>query len=81
MTRHIITIPSVSGNDVQKIYQGMVPPDFDRIVVGYPNTTTETYSYYLWDNLSADYILKGRIEAVYTDATKENLSVVTRVSI
>jgi hypothetical protein len=81
MTRHIITLPQTPLNSAQKVYQGLIPPEFDRIMVEYPDTVTEVYKYYLWDVTSSGYVLKGTIEAVYTDATKDNLSVVTRLSI
>lgn len=54
---------------------GIVTVPYDYISVAYPNTTTEVYSYYIG---GAGGTLVATVTVVYTDATKANISTVTK---
>jgi hypothetical protein len=81
-----MTIVNDSGNEVLRkaavvidptsyalrIGYGMVPPSYDQVVVTYPSSISEVFTF----KLSAATI--GVITLVYTDSTKEFLSTATR---
>lgn len=69
-----MVIDPVSQTDLQNL-QGFVLPQYDYIGVGYPNATTETYTYRTG---GAAGTVVGTITVVYSDSTKTTLLSVTK---
>ncbi len=53
-----------------RVYQGMMPPYYDRVDVAYPDTVTEDYAFSVWNDVTAVYDLMSSLRIVYTDDTK-----------
>lgn len=65
-----------------RVYQGIMPPYWDRLDIAYPDTVTEDYAFSTKTSDSSDaspvYELMACIRLVYTDDTKCLLSSVTK---
>lgn len=65
-----------------RVYQGIMPPYWDRLDVAYPDTVTEDYAFSTKTASSSDaspvYELMACIRIVYTDTTKCLISSVTK---
>ena len=56
-----------------RVYQGMMPPYYDRVDIAYPNTTTENYAFSTFNPDSETFELMATIQLVYTDESKSLL--------
>ncbi len=54
----------------QRVYQGMMPPFYDRVDVAYPDTITETYAFSTFDAETQVFQLMATISLTYTDDSK-----------
>ena len=62
---------TLNGNGQLRVETGGFNlPLYDKIIVTYPTTTTEVYTY------EREAVEVGSIEVTYTDQTKKNLSTV-----
>lgn len=70
-----VAAESSPKGQVQIVTNGLSVPYYDYVSVAYPLTTTEVYTFKVG---GAGGTTVATVTIVYTDATKENLSTVTR---
>lgn len=66
----------IAGNVNASITSGLVMPIYDYVSIEYYNTTTEIYSF---KTGGASGVVVSTITLVYTNATKSQLSTVTKI--
>lgn len=54
----------------QRVYQGMMPPYYDRVDIAYPDTVTETLAFSTYNPSSQLFELMATIALTYTDDSK-----------
>lgn len=67
------------GRSAERVYSGMLPPFFDRVVVSYPSATTEEYTYSALNPDTGTHQITAIIEISYTDNTKDFISMIQRL--
>ena len=70
--------PKSRGRQAKRTYQGILPPLFDKVDVTYPTSTSELYTYSLHNHHNDTYTVTAIISVVYTDATKDCISSITK---
>lgn len=70
---------TVETRQSNRVHFGLVPDIYDKVLVLYPDSVTEVYTYQLMNETGA-YSTVGYVEVVYTDADKEVISSVTRLA-
>lgn len=70
--------PITYNKQAKRTYSGIAPALYDKIEVTYPDTVTEIYTYSMYNENSGNQLVTAVIVVVYTDATKDFISSVTK---
>lgn len=65
-------VKQTNSRQANRVVTGMMPSEFDRVRVTYPDSITEVYTFLLDGNSV------GIITIIYTDATKRDLDDIVR---
>jgi hypothetical protein len=70
--------PITYSKQAKRTYSGLAPALYDKIEVAYPDTVTEIYTYSMFNEDTGNQQVTAMITVVYTDATKDFISSVTK---